>query len=149
MTTAARGNAKRNYHKLLKRNWLLRVQPADTGWPTGNGKKLSCSQVRLGQATGLAVASFLSISYGPSYVRRLYILNAEQEEDSRGLTKRWLWQNKEVTRNLFELSKSGLPAFHGLWHVSFLFLWFLFVKRGAKKDLLSPSLPRFTACQLT
>ena len=32
------------------------VQPADIGWPTGNGKKLSCSQAQLGQATGLAVA---------------------------------------------------------------------------------------------
>ena len=32
------------------------LQPADIGWPTGNGKKLSCSQAQLGQATGLAVA---------------------------------------------------------------------------------------------
>ena len=32
------------------------VQPADIGWPTGNGKKLSCSQAQLGQATCLAVA---------------------------------------------------------------------------------------------
>ena len=49
----------------------VRVQPADIGLPTGNGKKLSCSQAQLGQATGLAVASFLSISCGPSYARRL------------------------------------------------------------------------------
>ena len=33
-----------------------RLQPADIGLPTGNGKKLSCSQAQLGQATGLAVA---------------------------------------------------------------------------------------------
>ena len=33
-----------------------RVQPADIGLPTGNGKKLSSSQAQLGQATGLAVA---------------------------------------------------------------------------------------------
>ena len=31
-------------------------QPADIGWPTGNGKKLSCSQAQMGQATCLAVA---------------------------------------------------------------------------------------------
>ena len=43
------------------------VQPADIGWPKGNGKKLSCSQAQLGQATGFAVVCFLSI-----YVRRLY-----------------------------------------------------------------------------
>ena len=30
--------------------------PADIGLPTGNGKKLSCSQAQLGQATYLAVA---------------------------------------------------------------------------------------------
>ena len=35
---------------------LTGVQPADIGLPTGNGKKLSCSQLQLGQATGLAVA---------------------------------------------------------------------------------------------
>ena len=34
---------------------LLRVQPADIGLPTGNGKKLSRSQAQLGQATCLAV----------------------------------------------------------------------------------------------
>ena len=32
------------------------VQPADIGWPTGNGKKVSCSQAQLGQATCLAVS---------------------------------------------------------------------------------------------
>ena len=32
------------------------VQPADIGWLTGNGKKLSCSLAQLGQATCLAVA---------------------------------------------------------------------------------------------
>ena len=32
------------------------LQPADIGWPTGNGKKLSCSQAQLGQATCLAAA---------------------------------------------------------------------------------------------
>ena len=32
------------------------VQPADIGWPTGNGKKLRCSQAQLSQATCLAAA---------------------------------------------------------------------------------------------
>ena len=32
------------------------VQPVDIGLSSGNGKKLSCSQAQLGQATGLAVA---------------------------------------------------------------------------------------------
>ena len=32
------------------------VQPADIGWPTGNGKKLRCSQAQLSQATCLTVA---------------------------------------------------------------------------------------------
>ena len=49
------------------------VQPVDIGWPRGNGKKLSSSQAQLGQTTCLAVALFLSISCGPTYVRRLYI----------------------------------------------------------------------------
>ena len=41
------------------------VQPVDIGLPSGNGKKLSCCQAQLGQATGLAVAYFLSISCDP------------------------------------------------------------------------------------
>ena len=32
------------------------IQPADIGWPTGNGKKLRCSQAQLGQATCLGAA---------------------------------------------------------------------------------------------
>ena len=32
------------------------VQPADIGWPTGNGKKLRCTQAQLGQATCLGAA---------------------------------------------------------------------------------------------
>ena len=32
------------------------LQPADIGWPTGNGKKLRCSQAQLGQATCLGAA---------------------------------------------------------------------------------------------
>ena len=32
------------------------VETVDIGWPTGNGKKLSCTQAQLGQATGLAAA---------------------------------------------------------------------------------------------
>ena len=47
------------------------LQPADIGWPTGNGKKLSSTQAQLGQTTCLVVASFLSISCKPSNVRRL------------------------------------------------------------------------------
>ena len=32
------------------------LQPADIGWPTGNGKKLSSTQAQLGQATCLCAA---------------------------------------------------------------------------------------------
>ena len=32
------------------------IQSADIGWPTGNGKKLMCSQAQLGQATCLGAA---------------------------------------------------------------------------------------------
>ena len=32
------------------------IQPADIGWSTGNGEKLSSSQAQLNQVTGLAVA---------------------------------------------------------------------------------------------
>ena len=35
---------------------MLKLPPADIGLPIGNGKKLSCSQAQLVQATGLAVA---------------------------------------------------------------------------------------------
>ena len=42
------------------------VQCSWSGYPTGNGKKLSRSQAQLGQATCLAVAYFLSIFCGPS-----------------------------------------------------------------------------------
>ena len=35
---------------------LITVQPADIGWPTGNGKKLNSTQAQLGQAACLAVA---------------------------------------------------------------------------------------------
>ena len=48
------------------------LQPADIGWPTGYGKKLSCSQACCLAQLCLAAALFLSISCGPSYVRRLY-----------------------------------------------------------------------------
>ena len=41
---------------------LAPLQHADIGWPTGNGKKLSCSQV--GQATCLAVGSFFPFPVG-------------------------------------------------------------------------------------
>ena len=34
----------------------LQLQPADIGWPTGNGNKLGSSQAQLGQATSLVVA---------------------------------------------------------------------------------------------
>ena len=56
----------RTFRVIIDRcDWKL--QHADIGLPTGNGKKLSCNQ-----ATGLAVASFLSISCWPSYVCTLY-----------------------------------------------------------------------------
>ena len=35
---------------------LYTIQGGWGGWPTGNGKKLRCSQAQLGQATCLAVA---------------------------------------------------------------------------------------------
>ena len=53
---------------VVRLNEFVLIQPADIGWPTGNGKKLNRSQAQLAQATGLAVAYFLSISCGPSYV---------------------------------------------------------------------------------
>ena len=33
---------------------VVNIQPADIGWPTGNGKKLSSCQAQLGQATCFA-----------------------------------------------------------------------------------------------
>ena len=56
-------NKKVQINKIFSTNCVL---SADIGWPTGNGKKLSCSQAQLGQTTCLAVALFLSISSGPS-----------------------------------------------------------------------------------
>ena len=47
------------------------VQPADIGWPTGSGMKLSSSQACCLAQLCLAAAQFLSISCGQSYVRRL------------------------------------------------------------------------------
>ena len=41
--------------------------------PTGNGEKFSSSQAQLGQATCLAVASFLSISCGANYLLARYM----------------------------------------------------------------------------
>ena len=58
--------------KLLLRIMHLSVQPPDIGWPTGNGKKVSNSQACCLAQLRLAAAYFLSISCGPSYVRRLY-----------------------------------------------------------------------------
>ena len=54
--------------------FLPAIQPADIGWPTGNGKKLSnCQACCLAQLC-LAAAYFLSISCGPSWARALYSL---------------------------------------------------------------------------
>ena len=47
------------------------VQPADIGWPTGNGKKLSKSQACCLAQLCLGAAYFLSISCGQSCVCRL------------------------------------------------------------------------------
>ena len=44
------------YTALPEREVYLDIQPAYIGWPTGNGKKLSCSQSQLGQATCLGAA---------------------------------------------------------------------------------------------
>ena len=63
-------------HSCKEEYFLHTLQPADLGWPTGNGKKLSCCQAQLSQATCLAVAYLLSISCRPSYVRRLYTAEA-------------------------------------------------------------------------
>ena len=53
------------------------LQPANTGWLTGNGRKLSNSQACCLAQLCLAAAWFLSISCGQSYVRRLYICSKE------------------------------------------------------------------------
>ena len=37
----------------------MSLQPADIGWPTGNGKKLSNSQAQLGKTTCLATSASL------------------------------------------------------------------------------------------
>ena len=50
----------------------LNVQCSCSGWPTGNGKKLSNSQACCLAQLCLGAVKFLSISCGPSYVRRLY-----------------------------------------------------------------------------
>ena len=50
------GRPYRGIIQLRRKIQMSQLQPADIGWPTGNGKKLSCSQAQLGQATGLAVA---------------------------------------------------------------------------------------------
>ena len=59
---------------MLKYEYWSGVPGAATGWPTGNGKKLSSSQTQQGQATCLAVAYFLSISFEANYLLALYSL---------------------------------------------------------------------------
>ena len=56
LAPAARGSQNAGSRNLVFTFWTSTVQPADIGWPTGNGKKLSCRQAQLGQATCLAVA---------------------------------------------------------------------------------------------
>ena len=53
---AVPGSCLLSFHILWAILITCTVQPADIGWPTGNGKKLSCSQAQLGQATCLAAA---------------------------------------------------------------------------------------------
>ena len=73
LCSCVNGNHQRiNYSNIRSKNLLLHVQPADIGWPTGNGKKLSCTQACCLAQLCLAAAYFLSISCGQSYVRRLY-----------------------------------------------------------------------------
>ena len=43
-------------HTSLHIDFDVELQPADIGWPTGNGKKLSSCQAQLGQATCLGAA---------------------------------------------------------------------------------------------
>ena len=50
------------------------LQCSCSGWPTGNGKKLSSSQACYLAQLCLATASFLSISCGPSWARALYTI---------------------------------------------------------------------------
>ena len=52
-------------HQTVKANTKL-LQSRWSGCRTGNGKKLSSSHAQLGQATYLAVASFLSVSCATS-----------------------------------------------------------------------------------
>ena len=51
---------------------LLSVQCSCSGWPTGNGKKLSNSQACCLAQLCLAAAYFLSISCGPSTPSAMY-----------------------------------------------------------------------------
>ena len=50
-----------------------------SGWPTGNGKKVSNSQACCLAQLCLAPAYFLSISCGPSWARALYIFQGHFE----------------------------------------------------------------------
>ena len=59
--------------------------------PTGNGKKLSCSQAQLGWATGLAVASFFSFPVGhpmSAGCRTFFSLRSASAVSEWGV---WLW----------------------------------------------------------
>ena len=47
---------RHNVYQCLFGFIILLLQPADIGWPTGNGKKLRCTQAQLGQATCLGAA---------------------------------------------------------------------------------------------
>ena len=60
-----------------------RVQSGYKGCNTGNRKKRSTSRAQPGQATCLAVASFLSISCVTSYVATLYISHSQCEVNKK------------------------------------------------------------------
>ena len=69
--------------KLLSK--VISLQCSCSGWPTGNGKKVSNRQACCLAQLCQAAAYFLSISCGLSYVRRLYAtqLKGEDYRDGR------------------------------------------------------------------
>ena len=87
------------------------VQPADIGWPTGNGEKLSNSQACCQAHLCLAAALCLSISCGQSYVRRLYgrgvtITTLRGREIKFGRNRR---SPPAIIRQIFPRRAAGCP----------------------------------------
>ena len=97
-------------HHFNSNTAIAHLQPADMGWPTGNRKKRSnCPACCLAQLC-LAAAMFLSISCGPSYVRRLYF-----QMFGVGNNKLWLCPKSESRIQRFWVSPplEGTDALRG------------------------------------